>query len=41
MKYIEIMCNDFGFKIVDKEEIVLRQENKNGQKGAIFTLKFT
>ncbi len=39
MKYIESLCKDIGFEVIDKEEIILRQENKIGQKGAIFTLR--
>ena len=39
VEYIENMSKDFGFEVVDKEEIILRQENKIGQKGAIFILQ--
>ncbi|WP_320036038.1 methyltransferase domain-containing protein [Halarcobacter sp.] len=39
IKYIESLCKDFGFELIDKEEIILREENKIGQKGAIFILK--
>lgn len=39
MKYVESLCKETGFAIVEKEEIILREENRTGQKGAIFTLK--
>ncbi len=37
--YIETLCKDTNFEIVEKEEIILREENQIGQKGAIFTLR--
>lgn len=39
LEYIEFLCKKVGFDIVDKEEIVLRQEKDTGQKGIVFTLK--
>lgn len=39
LEYIEFLCKKVGFDIVDKEEIVLRQEKDAGQKGIVFTLK--
>lgn len=39
--YIESLCKDIGFNIVEKEEIILRQENKIEQKGIIFTLQIS
>jgi predicted TPR repeat methyltransferase len=39
MEYIESLCKETEFEIVEKEEIILREENKTGQKGVIFTLK--
>ncbi|WP_373070732.1 methyltransferase [Sulfurimonas sp.] len=39
MEYIESLCKEVGFDVLDKEEIILRQENQIGQKGAVFTLK--
>ncbi len=39
IEYIESLCKDYGFEIIDKEKIILRQENKIGQKGVIFILK--
>lgn len=37
--YIESLCNNIGLEIVEKEEVILREENKIGQKGVIFVLK--
>jgi predicted TPR repeat methyltransferase len=39
MEYVESLCQEIGFEIVDKEEIILREENQTEQKGVIFTLK--
>lgn len=39
IEYVETLCRDIEFEVVEKEEIILREENKTGQKGAIFTLK--
>jgi len=39
IEYVESLCKDIGFAIVEKEDIVLREEDKMGQKGAIFILK--
>lgn len=39
MEYVEILCKDTGFEVIEKEEIILREQNKVGQKGAIFILK--
>ncbi len=39
MKYMESLCKDNGFKVIDKEEVILREENKIDQKGEIFILK--
>ncbi|QOP41398.1 methyltransferase domain-containing protein [Sulfurimonas marina] len=38
MEYVESLCKENGFDVIGKEEIILRQENKTGQKGVIFTL---
>ncbi len=37
--YIDTLCETFGFEVIDKEEIILRQQNKIGQKGIIYILK--
>lgn len=37
--YIESLCFEFGFKVINKEEITLRQEDKIAQKGVIFILQ--
>ncbi|RXJ68884.1 hypothetical protein CRV08_05450 [Halarcobacter ebronensis] len=39
ISYIVALCKNIGFEIVEKEEIILREENKIGQKGVIFILK--
>ncbi|WP_428739400.1 methyltransferase domain-containing protein [Sulfurimonas sp.] len=39
VEYIESLCKEIGFDVEDKEEVILRQENNTGQKGAIFILK--
>lgn len=39
VKYVEALCKEVGFDVVDKEEIVLRQENEIGQIGVVFILK--
>lgn len=37
--YIESLSKDNGFNIMDKEEIIIREENKVGQKGIIYILR--
>lgn len=39
MKYVESLCKDNGFELIDKEEVTLRQENNKDQKGEVFILK--
>lgn len=39
IEYIETLCKEEGFEMIEKEEIILREENTIGQKGVIFTLK--
>ncbi|TLP40783.1 methyltransferase domain-containing protein [Arcobacter arenosus] len=39
IKYIESLIKKSEFELINKEEIILREENKIGQKGIVFTLK--
>jgi|GEM_PF-4959204 len=39
IKYVDSLCKENGFEIVDKEQIILREENKIGQEGIIYILK--
>lgn len=39
LDYVKTLSKSAGFEIVENEEIILREENKIGQKGFIFTLK--
>jgi predicted TPR repeat methyltransferase len=39
IEYVKSLCENIGFDIIENEEIILREENKIGQKGAIFILK--
>jgi predicted TPR repeat methyltransferase len=38
INYIETLCKKKGFKLFEKEKIILREENKVGQEGVIFIL---
>ncbi len=39
MEYVESLCLENGFEVIEKEEIILREENQIEQKGEIYILK--
>jgi len=39
VEYVKSLCKNNGFEIIEDEEIILREENKIGQKGVVFILR--